>query len=57
MDGSSVIFIVMLTVMPLLLSTGIAMPYIADSRSKRRTETCIRHTRHDKEAGRYARGS
>jgi hypothetical protein len=36
MDGPSLIFIVMLTVMPLLLSTGIAMPYIADSLSRRK---------------------
>jgi hypothetical protein len=33
MDGPSLIFIIMLIVMPLLLSTGIAMPYLADSLS------------------------
>ena len=33
MDGSSVIFIVMPIVIPLVLFAGIALPYIADRRS------------------------
>lgn len=57
MDGSSVIFIVMPIVIPLVLFAGIALPYLADSRSGERTETCIRRSRHDKEAGQCARGS
>jgi hypothetical protein len=36
MDGPSLIVIVMLTVMPLLLCTGIAMPYLADILSGRK---------------------
>jgi len=35
MDGSSLIFIVMPIVIPLVLFTGIALPYIADSRTRR----------------------
>jgi hypothetical protein len=38
MDGPSLIFIIMLIVMPLLLSTGIAMPYLADSLSGRKDQ-------------------
>ncbi len=33
MEGSSVIFIVMPIVIPLVLFAGIALPYIADRRS------------------------
>ena len=36
MDGSSVIFIVMPIVIPLVLFVGIALPYLADSRSGRK---------------------
>lgn len=36
MDGSRVIFMIMLIVMPLLLSAGIALPFLADSRSGRK---------------------
>ena len=31
MDGSRVIFMLMLIVMPLLLSAGIVLPFLADS--------------------------
>jgi pyridine nucleotide-disulfide oxidoreductase len=36
MDGSRVIFMIMLIVMPLLLSAGIALPFLADSPSGRK---------------------
>ena len=36
MDGSRVIFMIMLIIMPLLLSAGIALPFLADSRSGRK---------------------
>jgi hypothetical protein len=36
MDGSSVIFFVMPIVIPLVLFAGIALPYLADSRSGRK---------------------
>ena len=36
MDGPRVIFMIMLIVMPLLLSAGIALPFLADSRSGRK---------------------
>ena len=36
MDGSSVIFFVMPIVIPLVLFAGIALPYLADSRSRRK---------------------
>lgn len=36
MDGSSVIFIVMPIVIPLVIFAGIALPYLADSRSGRK---------------------
>ncbi len=35
MDGSSVIFIVMPIVIPLVLFAGIALPYLADSHLSR----------------------
>ncbi len=40
MDGSRVIFMIMLILMPLLLSEGIALPFLADSHSK---EKALRH--------------
>ena len=57
MDGSSVIFIVMPIVIPLVLFVGIALRISLTVVPRERTETCIRRSRHDKEAGRCARGS
>ena len=58
MDGSRVIFMLMLIVMPLLLSAGIALPYLADSHYPWRKDRDMHTTlAHDKEAGRCARGS
>ena len=51
MDGPRVIFMLMLIVMPLLLSAGIALPYLADSRSGRKDRDMHTTLAYDKEAG------
>ena len=55
MDGSRVIFMLMLIVMPLLLSAGIALPYLADSRSGRKDRDMHTTLAPGKEAGRGGR--
>jgi hypothetical protein len=53
MDGSSVIFIVIPLVLFAASPCRISLTVVPGER----TETCIRRSRHDKEAGRCARGS